>query len=134
MELRRVVVVVALAAGLLGLAATPVSATGSADLGSAGPSSVAPVPAAGVQVVAQSDPGTYLWGLVLQGIANGVVDAGAGIMQAAVDAGPGALFWYQVGRSIFDLGCAWGYEGERLAPPPKPNFSFKCTLAPPWPY
>jgi hypothetical protein len=127
-------VVAALVAGLVGLVAPTVAAADPAPAVPTPAAVVAPEPVAAVHVAAQSDPLTYLWGLALQIIAGGVVDSGAGIMQSAVDAGPGALFWYQVGRGIFDFGCALGYEGERLAPPVKPNFPFTCTLAPPWPY
>lgn len=134
MFVRRGVVAGLLAVGLVGAMAAPVVAAPAAVPAQRAVVTAPAAPAAGVPVAHQTDLGSYLWGFALQIIANGVVDSGVGVMNSAISAGPSAYFWYQVGRSIFDLGCAWGYEGERLAPPVKPNFSFKCTLAPPWPY
>lgn len=130
MVTKRTLIVASLVVVLVAGAASPVAAR----VESAAAPPVAAVEVGSSASVVQQDWGGILWGLILQGIAGGILDSGESVMNSAIASGPDGLFWYQVGKAFWDFGCELGRAGEALVPGVPPTFPFRCTLYPQWPY
>lgn len=123
--------------GLLALTLSSPSAGADSPTSASGASTVVDqvvVPQSAPVVLAQADPVSILFGLLLQSIGGAFLDWGESIMNTAIADGPQALTSWQIGMFVWDVGCQWGRAGEQLAPPVAPNFPLKCTLYPRWPY